>query len=376
MASKLGSPAKPLEAPETLPPWDLPDDTKMEEYSVPDLAELHLDPNQITTSHRGGESQGLFRMAEYLKNEKAVRKFQKPETNPASFDPPATTVLSPYLKFGCLSSRLFYHMLKEVYQKNPKEVSKPPVSLEGQLLWREFFYSCGAHIPNFDKMTGSSVCKQIPWRTDDSASNDFKAWADARTGYPWIDAIMTQLRQEGWIHHLARHSVACFLTRGDLFVHWEWGLKEFEKQLLDADWSINAGNWLWLSASAFFHQFYRVYSPVAFGKKWDPSGEYIRKYLPVLSKMPAEYIYEPWTAPKNIQKQVGCVVGHDYPNRICIHEDVMKINLEKMKKAYSDGKDSQSSSSSSSKKATSKSSRKSASSRETAMPPGAKRRKT
>ena len=97
-----------------------------------------------------------------------------------------------------------------------------------------------------------------------------------RTGFPFIDAVMTQLRKEGWIHHLGRHAVACFLTRGDLWVSWEEGMKVFEEYLLDADWSLNAGNWMWLSASAFFHQYFRVYSPIAFGKKTDKNGDFIR----------------------------------------------------------------------------------------------------
>ena len=76
----------------------------------------------------------------------------------------------------------------------------------------------------------------------------------------------------------------------------------FEEYLLDQDWSLNAGNWMWLSASAFFHQYYRVYSPVAFGKKTDKNGDYIRKHLPTLKKFPAQYIYEPWKAPLSVQK--------------------------------------------------------------------------
>lgn len=145
---------------------------------------------------------------------------------------------------------------------------------------------------------------------------------------------MRQLRQEGWIHHLARHAVACFLTRGDLWISWEEGLKVFEEFLLDADWALNAGNWMWLSASAFFHQFYRVYSPVAFGKKTDKSGEYIKKYVPELKGFSEEYIYEPWKAPNNVQKQAGCIVGRDYPERIVIHEEVHKVNIGKMSLAY------------------------------------------
>ena len=102
------------------------------------------------------------------------------------------------------------------------------------------------------------------------------------TGFPWIDAIMTQLREEGWIHHLARHAVACFLTRGDLWISWEEGMKVFEELLLDADWSVNAGTWMWLSCSSFFQQFFHCYCPVKFGRKADPNGDYIRKYIPAL----------------------------------------------------------------------------------------------
>jgi cryptochrome len=145
---------------------------------------------------------------------------------------------------------------------------------------------------------------------------------------------MTQLQAQGWIHHLARHSVACFLTRGDLFISWEHGAKHFDKLLLDADWALNNGNWMWLSASCYFHQFFRVYSPVAFGKKTDKNGDYIRKWLPQLRHMPAKYIYEPWTAPRSVQEQAGCVVGVDYPAPIVDHKVVSKRNMMWMKDAY------------------------------------------
>ena len=137
-------------------------------------------------------------------------------------------------------------------------------------------------------MEDNPVCRQIPWDKDE---DKLAAWTEARTGFPFIDAVMTQLRREGWIHHLARHSVACFLTRGDLWQSWEKGQEVFEELLLDADWSLNAGNWMWLSASAFFHQSCKCYSPVAFGKKTDPSEEYIKKYLPHLVKFPDKFIY-------------------------------------------------------------------------------------
>uniref|UniRef100_A0A2N9HIV0 Photolyase/cryptochrome alpha/beta domain-containing protein n=1 Tax=Fagus sylvatica TaxID=28930 RepID=A0A2N9HIV0_FAGSY len=152
---------------------------------------------------------------------------------------------------------------------------------------------------------------KIPWNDNDEL---LVAWRDARTGYPWIDAIMVQLRKWGWMHHLARHSVACFLTRGDLFVHWEKGRDVFERLLIDSDWAINNGNWLWLSCSSFFYQYNRIYSPISFGKKYDPNGDYIRHFLPILKDMPKEYIYEPWTAPLSVQTKAKCIIGRDYPN--------------------------------------------------------------
>ncbi|KAF6723275.1 Cryptochrome-1 [Oryzias melastigma] len=145
---------------------------------------------------------------------------------------------------------------------------------------------------------------------------------------------MTQLRQEGWIHHLARHAVACFLTRGDLWISWEEGVKVFEELLLDADWSVNAGSWMWLSCSSFFQQFFHCYCPVGFGRRTDPNGDYIRRYLPVLRGFPAKYIYDPWNAPEEVQKAAKCIIGVDYPKPMVNHAEASRINIERMKQIY------------------------------------------
>ncbi|XP_074833267.1 cryptochrome-1-like isoform X2 [Carettochelys insculpta] len=328
----LGPPKQPVPAPtlESLKDCCTPcKDNHDAEYGIPTLEELGQDPKQAGPRlYPGGESEALGRLDLHMNRTAWVCNFQKPQTEPNSLSP-STTVLSPYLKFGCLSVRTFWWRLAETYQG--RKHSSPPVSLHGQLLWREFFYTVGAGIPNFHKMEGNPICVQVDW---DHNLEYLQAWSEGQTGYPFIDAIMTQLRTEGWIHHLARHAVACFLTRGDLWISWEEGQKVFEELLLDADWFLNAGNWQWLSASAFFHQFFRVYSPIAFGKKTDKGGEYIKKYLPFLRKFPAEYIYEPWKAPRRVQEQAGCVIGRDYPKPIVVHEVVRKRNMERMKAAY------------------------------------------
>ncbi|KAJ2946899.1 hypothetical protein O0L34_g16237 [Tuta absoluta] len=307
------------------------DDTN--EYKVPDLEEFIEESSLNPCKYAGGETEAIKRLNLYMMRKQWVRSFEKPNTSPNSIDP-STTVLSPYLSHGCLSAKLFYHKLKEV--ESGAKHSEPPVSLLGQLMWREFYYTAGAGTKNFDKMVGNPVCTQIPWGKNE---DHLKAWAEGRTGYPFVDAIMRQLKQEGWIHHLARHMVACFLTRGDLWISWEEGAKVFEDYLLDYDWSLNAGNWMWLSASAFFYKYFRVYSPIAFGKKTDKDGLFIRKYVPELKKYPTEFIYEPWKAPKSVQRTAGCVVGEGYPERIVDHDKAREVNMKKMNAAYKANKE-------------------------------------
>lgn len=157
-------------------------------YDPPTLEELEVNKDELGT-HKfpGGETEALARMERSLKNTKWIREFEKPNTSPNSLEP-STTVLSPYIKFGCLSSRLFYTKIKEIYKMGKH--SYPPVSLEAQIIWREFYYCVGSATANFDKMVGNSVCCQIPWDKNDKY---LEAWTYGRTGYPFIDAIMRRV---------------------------------------------------------------------------------------------------------------------------------------------------------------------------------------
>lgn len=180
LIAKVGEPELPIDEPDLFK-------YKMEfidenHYKIPTLAELGVDESQCgPRKFPGGETEALKRLKSSMQNESWVASFEKPNTAPNTLEP-STTVLSPYLKFGCLSVRKFYFKLKQIYAKVKKH-SQPPVSLEGQLLFREFFYFVGAFTPNFDKMEGNPVCRQIKWETNEEF---FNAWREARTGYPFI----------------------------------------------------------------------------------------------------------------------------------------------------------------------------------------------
>lgn len=301
-------------------------------------------PEGVNRAERlvGGEDAAQTRLENYVKRDggAAVREFSKPHTSPAAVDPRATTELSAYLAVGALSSRAFYHAVLENGGDVDGGDGGVQTTLRGQLLWREHFWQLAYATPNFEQMRGNPICRQIAWRQDDDDDNEelLRKWRTGRTGYPWIDALMTQLRVDGFVHHLGRHSVACFLTRGDLWLPWEDGLRVFQQLLIDHDHALNAANWMWLSCSAFFNQYFRVYSPVSFAKKWDKDGNFIRRYVPALRRMPTKWIFEPWKAPRDVQKHAGCIIGKDYPEPIVDHNEMRKQNIDKMKVEFKKGR--------------------------------------
>ena len=297
-------------------------------FGVPTLEDLGFDsddPMGTMTKWPGGETDALIRLDRHLQHKAWVASFGIPKLTTNSLMNNSQNGLSPYLRFGCLSSRLFYHKLSELYQKMKN--SQAPTSLYGQLHWRDYFYTISTNNPNFDKILDNPICLQTKWDTNPEA---LAKWAEGRTGFPWIDAIQTQLRVEGWIHQIARHATICFLTRGTLWLSWEEGMKVFDELLLDADWSVNAGTWLWMSYSSFFKAINQVFCPVAFGRKIDPNGDFIRRFIPVLRNIPNQFIHEPWRAPLAIQQRANCVVGQHYPVPMIDHEAAAKRNKRKM----------------------------------------------
>lgn len=324
LCERLGPPARPLAKPTALPALPARLETELwqtelgfEVTSPPTFTDLFPGAGAPPASSpfAGGESEGLRRMRAFLADANGVRCFSKPQTNPFALEPPSTTGLSAYLKFGALSARTFYWALAEL---DGPGATRPPVSLTGQLLWREFFSAVAASVgPAFERIADNPVCRAIDWDTNEASA---AAWAAGRTGYPLIDAAMRQLHEWGWMHHLARHIVACFLTRGDLWQSWTVGRDVFDRLLIDADWALNNANWMWLSCSAFFTQYWRVYSPVSFGDKYPNVHGYVRKFVPELARLPDGLLLAPWRASRDQLARAGVSLGTTYPHRIVDHD--------------------------------------------------------
>ena len=301
--------------------------------------ELALLKKDSKSYFKGGESEALIRLERKVSSEeKYIRNFRKPRTistnNPENPLEPETTGLSPYLSFGCLSPRILWKETERCYRNG--EHSQPPESMHGQLMFREMFYILSKAVENWDSDTDNSMCKKIEWGDFDDTKMEL--WEKGQTGFPYIDAMMRQLDATGWMHHLGRHAVSCFLTRGQLWQHWQQGRDVFDKKLVDADWALNNGNWLWLSGVAPFSMpYFRLYNPCPDGKSSLNAevndAKFVRYWVPELKDFPSKYIFEPHLAPLPIQESANCVIGKDYPEPMIDRKLAAKENLSRFKES-------------------------------------------
>ena len=173
-------------------------------------------------------------------------------------------------------------------------------TIVSQLIWREFFYCMSANNPFYGEMERNPICIDVPWY---DMPDQLEAFENGKTGFPFIDAGIRQMRQEGWIHHIVRNALSMFLTRGDLWLNWEPGYELFMSYLIDGDWAVCSGNWMWVSSSAFEKSLNSSFclDPTVYGWRVDPNGCYVKKYLPELADMPIEYVYSPWKAPLEVK---------------------------------------------------------------------------
>jgi deoxyribodipyrimidine photo-lyase len=203
-----------------------------------------------------------------------------------------------------------------------------PEAFRRQLAWRDFYQQVILHRPAnaFDEHQ-ERYRETIEWSYDEEC---FEAWTQGRTGYPLVDAGMRQLLREGWMHNRARLVVGSFLTKY-LGIDWRWGERWFMRLLIDGDEANNNGNWQWIASVGTDPQpaFKRIYNPALHMERSDPEGVYVRRYVPELRDVPAEHLREPWEMPKELQREVGCVIGEDYPEPIVDRREARESALER-----------------------------------------------
>jgi deoxyribodipyrimidine photo-lyase len=200
-----------------------------------------------------------------------------------------TSSLSPYLRFGMISLRQAVHAAK----LSTFNFQLSTETWLNELIWREFYIQILHHFPQVTRGAFNPAFANIEWRNDES---DFAAWKEGRTGVPIVDAGMRQLNATGWMHNRARMITASFLVK-DLLIDWRWGEKYFMDNLLDGDLAANNGGWQWTAGTGTdAAPYFRIFNPVLQSQKFDPNGDYIRKWIPELRGLNAKEIHAPWEA--------------------------------------------------------------------------------
>ena len=207
-------------------------------------------------------------------------------------DLPATSALSPYLRFGMLGMRQAVHQAQEAIMAAPDSQTRHSAQVWlNELIWREFYIQVLYHFPHVAHSAFNPAMAYIPWRNQPS---EFEAWKQGQTGVPVVDAAMRQLRATGWMHNRARMIVASFLVK-DMLVDWRWGERWFMQTLLDGDPAANNGGWQWTAGTGTdAAPYFRIFNPVLQSQKFDPHGAYIRRWVPELAELEAPDIHAPW----------------------------------------------------------------------------------
>jgi deoxyribodipyrimidine photo-lyase len=230
-----------------------------------------------------------------------------------------TSRLSPHLHFGEISPHTLWHRIKTVLGKNDDSALREAGdAFLRQLGWREFAWHVLVNIPGFDREPLRSDFRKFPWRQSALA---LKAWQRGQTGYPLVDAGMRELWATGWMHNRVRMVVASFLTK-HLLLPWIEGARWFWDTLVDADLANNAFGWQWTAGcGADAAPYFRIFNPVSQGERFDPEGDYIRRWVPELSRLPTRWIHKPWQAPAAILAGSGIRLGKNYPRPIVDHAE-------------------------------------------------------
>ena len=308
---------------------------RLEESGVPELVpppgagrELPCEPSAVPTEIDGfapagdrfdtweaGEEAARHRLRRFLAER--VAHYSDARDIPTE---DATSSLSPYLALGVISPRT---CLWAALEANEGMLTGGDKGLSGwirQLVWREFYRHVLVGYPRVSKNRAfKPETERIAWRRDEKA---YEAWSQGRTGVPFVDAGMRQLRQTGWMHNRLRMVTAMFLTK-DLLIDWRWGERLFMQRLIDGDLANNNGGWQWsASTGTDSAPYFRIMNPWTQGRRYDPEGEFIRRWVPELAQVETSALHDP-------KKLAEAVSGNlDYPAPLVNHATARVRALE------------------------------------------------
>ncbi len=208
-------------------------------------------------------------------------------------DRPGTSRMSVYLKYGAVHPRTMLADLGE-RRSGSAEVYRTEIA------WREFYADVLHQRPDSARGNYDRSFDVLPVASGRAAQENFRAWCDGRTGYPIVDAGMRQLRQQAWLHNRVRMITASFLVK-DLHLPWWWGARHFMHLLVDGDLASNQHGWQWVAGSGTdAAPYFRIFNPTSQGERFDPEGDYVRRFVPELRGVPGKQVHQPWTLPGGV----------------------------------------------------------------------------
>jgi deoxyribodipyrimidine photo-lyase len=256
-----------------------------------------------------GERAALRQWAEF--REQGLADYRDLRDRP---DQPGSSRMSAYLRWGCVHPRTLLADLTRTSGDGAE-------TFRSELAWREFHADVLWHQPRTARHNYDRRFDDVRYESGATADEAFEAWCAGRTGFPLVDAGMRQLLAEGWMHNRVRMVVASFLVK-DLHLPWWRGARHFMRHLVDGDLASNQLNWQWVAGCGTdAAPYFRVFNPVTQGTKFDPDGDYVRKYVPELREVTGRRVHEPWRLPD------GPPAG--YPAPIVEHAHERQVALER-----------------------------------------------
>lgn len=314
-----GDPPQPVAAPTNLPaPEGGPDSDDLDGWrlvpSAPDWAA------GFAECWTPGEAGARARLDRFLSRHAGDYE----DTRNRPDDPDGTSRLSPHLAFGELSAREIWHIARDRLAASGGTGEDGVWAFLRELGWRDFNYNLLFHNPGLPAANYNGKFDAFPWREDPEA---LKAWQAGRTGYPMVDAGMRELWHTGFMHNRVRMIVASFLVK-HLLIHWREGEAWFRDTLVDADLASNTANWQWTAGcGADAAPYFRIFNPITQGEKFDPQGDYVRRWVPELAELPLKVLHKPWTATGDVLAEAGVRLGETYPKPIVDHAEARKRAL-------------------------------------------------